>query len=130
MDSPIEYPVVTVNGRALTVKLSLYAQLYLSRRKISLPDAMGRLVKVAKRQPGESIDPEIIADSVDLWTACVAENFARLNAPVPDADYWALNVPDGQWGECCKAVGEALAKAVRPAVQPLAPAAELPATLN
>ena len=122
MDSPIDYPVVTVKGRALVVKCGLLAELQLSRQGIGVSDALKRMPR--KEKPGP-VDPRILADMMDLWAACTAENFVEAGEPVPTADQWALRIPPDQWGECCRAVGTALVKALRLAVQPPAPAADL-----
>ena len=119
MDSPIEYPVVTIAGRALQVKCGLLAELQLSRQGLSVGDALKRMPK-----KGEKNDPHIVSDMMDLWAACTAENFVAAGEPIPTADQWALRIPMDQWGACCKAVGEALVKALRLAVPPQASAAE------
>ena len=120
MDSPVEYPVVKIRDRAFTVKCGLLAELHLSRQSIGVGDALKRMPR-----GGGKPDPRILSDMMDLWAACTAENFVAAGEPVPTADQWALRIPPEQWGECCKAVSDALVKALRLAVQPPAPAADL-----
>ncbi len=119
MESPIEYPTVIVAGRALVVKCSLYAQLMLSRQGKTISEAIARLPK-SKDGP---FDPHLLEDMFELWRICTAENYARAKEPIPTVEEWACLLTEDQWGEVCQAVGAALVKALRPAIQAGAPAA-------
>jgi len=118
MDSPIDYPVVVIDGRRLVVKCSLYAQYLLSKEGKTIADVLQALP-----QPGAPAQAGAVAGVMDAFTLLVAENFSRSGEPIPTADYWASHIPDETWGECCKAVGAALVKALRPAAQAQAQAA-------
>jgi hypothetical protein len=113
--SPIEVPTVTIDGRLLLVKYNLYAEYQLSLMGISTHEALQQLA---------SKDVKSLANMMDLWTACVAENFRKSKEKPPTAEEWARIIPDETWKECCLAVKTALLKVLRPAVPAQAPAAE------
>ena len=121
---PVTYPSVMIQGQALTLKCSLLAQYVLSRLGIDarqIPTLLG------------GMNPRSVATMVDLFSACVAHNFADQDPPqpIPSPDYWAARIAPDQWKTICDAVVEAMRK-VQPAGVPAQalPAAESQAAAN
>ncbi len=81
--SPVEYPKVTIGSEVLTVKLGLLAELILSRVGLSFQEAFQLL------SPGEK-DARKFDITMQLFAACVAENYPPGQAP--NADAWAIKI--------------------------------------
>ena len=84
--SPVTYPTVTVGAEVLTVKVSLLAELIISRTGFSFGQLINSLV------PKNNKDPRNTAYLFELWAACVAHNYADAGQPVPTADQWAVKI--------------------------------------
>lgn len=117
MRSPIVHPTVTIDGRVLVVKCSLHAQYLLSQRGIN---AAAYILKAATK------DPHGVACMMDLFAACVAENYLKAREIPPTAEQWASTISDEQWAEVCASVSAAMVKVLRP-VTPAPAAAALQA---
>jgi hypothetical protein len=132
---PIDYPKITIRGREYTLKYSLFAQYHLDKLNVNVADLMSTLIP---RLPDGTVDPNPpmkpgrIVAMMTLLAACAAHNFADgptlkrgnfngIPEEVWTPDQWAAAIPEELWGECCKAVADAVVKA-RPAVAPESPA--------
>lgn len=91
--SPVLHPTVTVGTEVLTVKVSLLAELIISRTGFSFGQLIQSLV------PKNNKDPKNTAYLFELWAACVAHNYADAGQPIPTADQWAQKVDNitGGW---------------------------------
>ena len=121
---PIDYPKITIRGREYTLKYSLFAQYHLDKLNVNVADLMSTLIPRlpdGKPDPNPPMKPGRIVAMMTLLAACAAHNFADRGEPIWTADEWAVEIPDKLWGECCKAVAEAVVKA-RPAEVPVSPA--------
>lgn len=127
---PISFPWVEIGGSVYTLKYSLLAQFHLDKLGVNVPELMQTLIPRlpdGKADPNPPNKPGRVAAMMTLFAACTAHNFVELGQPIRRADEWALLIPDAQWSECCKAVGEALVKAQPAAAPSPAPApAETP----
>lgn len=84
--SPVTYPTVKVGAEVLTVKVSLLAELIISRTGFSFGQLINSLV------PKNNKDPKHTAYFFELWAACVSHNYADAGQAVPTADQWASKV--------------------------------------
>lgn len=127
--SGVVYPSVTIDRRVLRVCCSYYAEYQLSRMGLTLQDCLDILN--SKRLTGK-IDPRWFANVIDMWTACVSENYA--DETPPTAEQWARKISRIDdikvVKEICVALGEALGKrfpvADPPAAQPESQPAQQP----
>ncbi len=124
---PIDYPKITIRGSEYTLKYSLFAQYHLDKLNVSVPDLMSTLIPRlpdGKPDPNPPMKPGRITAMMTLLAACAAHNFADRGEPIWTPDDWAQEIPDQLWGDCCKAVAEAVVKAPRvTAASPESPAA-------
>lgn len=128
--SGVVYPSVTIDGRVLRVCCSLYAEYQLSRAGLTLNDClkiMGAKVVTGTR------DARDVARVMDMFAACVAENYVHEDAPT--ADQWArkLSAADN-WLDLFKqidvAVGTAIKKRFPAVIPPAAQPENQPALTN
>ena len=119
LKAPIEHPTVTIGGRVLLVRCTLYAEYCLSKHGLRLADVMSTVL--SKEQ-----NPAKLATWIELFAACVADNYKTPEvAPTPDE--WAKAIDYDKWPEILKATDLALAKRLRAVVQAQAPPAQAPA---
>jgi hypothetical protein len=93
----IDYPTITVDGETLTVRFSLRTQYLLS------------LAGVDIRKPVPASDPRYLSHRLQMFAACVSENFG--SAKAPDALDWSGKIPLEQWVEVEQAMNAAMGKA-------------------
>jgi len=124
---PIEYPVIQVAGRFFTLKYSLFAQYQLDKRGENVAEIMNALIPRlpdGKADPSPPMKPGRIVAMMSLLSACAAHNFTENHEPIWTPDDWAAKIPDQLWGECCKAVAQAVIKAPQAATPSPAQPAE------
>jgi hypothetical protein len=128
----IKFPTISVGGRDLVVRISIAAQLLMSRRGIDiykLSDALARRIidpensaPVGKNDKGEPLfsfipNPRYPDNLMFVFAAAVAENFVDQTNPdkvdlnkAPTADYWATQLHPLQFAEVQDKIEEALGK--------------------
>ena len=84
--SPVTYPTVTVGAEVLTVKVSLLAELIISRTGFTFNQLINALLLQNNK------DPKNTAFVFELWAACVSDNYADAGQPVPTPDQWAMKI--------------------------------------
>jgi len=109
----VDWPVVVIGQRSLVVRWTFYAQWLLSKRRVNIKE-LGPLLS--------STDVPLVDVLVELFAACVAENWTKSKLDAPSADYWAAMISDHgglpKWTECIKAVFDAMGKAPAAAAPP------------
>lgn len=113
----IAWPMIHIGEHALVVRWTFFVTWLLSKRKVNV---------LHLKEMGIARDPAMLDTFLEIFAACVAENFPRGHAP--DAEYWAAaisEVGDPELFQIAnKAVLEAVGKAPK-AAQPAAPPAIL-----
>lgn len=119
----IEFPIINVGGRELTVRMSIAAQLLMARRGLDI-------YKLSEELNPKMVDPAAPADAprflpnpryadnlMVAFSACVAENLIDMSNPdrvdlskAPSADYWACQLHPLQFVEVQNAIIDALKK--------------------
>lgn len=124
----IDYPTVTIDGRKLTVKLSLAAQMLMRRRGIDVrrlpslispkfhPNGMG-CVDPACAEPTHTENPDVGENVMKIFACMVAHEFVDLSNPsmasldaAPSADYWTTLADFEEHQEIMVAVWTSLGK--------------------
>ena len=116
--SPIQYPIVTIEGTPYTVKFSMLAQYVLDDAGIDTRQLQEMLTR-----PGAGK----VALFMKLFAAGVAHHFVEQKEPVPTAAEWSARLGDdsAKFGEIVRAVKAAMGKAPSPeAAAPPAPTTE------
>lgn len=120
MMPPIDWPVVQVGKHRLIMRWTFYAKWLLSQRKVDMRNFAQN-------------SPEVIANSIDIFAAMVAENFTAIGQEPPTAAYWAMaisdNGGDALWAEVVKAISETFGK-VKPAAAPAPQETATPTGVN
>ena len=126
----VEYPIVIWDQQPLTVRCSFYAEYQLSRAGLTLGACLEVLTSL--RRTGVQ-DPHAVNSAMEMWAACVAENYQDQLAPT--ADQWAKKLSrlddwGARWKEMCGAVDSALSKRFPAATPPAAQPGQVPALTN
>ena len=100
MTTPMDYPTVKVGERTYTLKYSLLAKYYLSRRGISESEMLGALAEwdraainaLTAKQERFTIPAKWLAAVIDAWAGCVAHMYAGSAEQPPTSDQWAASL--------------------------------------
>ena len=126
----VVYPTINIDGRTLVVRCSLYAEYCLSRAGLTLAACLTILTSL--KRTGVQ-DAHAIDSAMEMFAACVAENYQ--DEPAPNAAQWARKVSRFDdwpeiWKQMCTAIDGALSKRLLAATPPAPPPAEAPALTN
>ena len=126
----VAYPVVIVDNSTNVVRCSFYAEYQLSRAGLTLVACLTVLTSL--RRTGIQ-DPHAVDSAMEMWAACVAENYEDGSAPT--AAQWARRLSRldnwaAVWKEMCAAVDIALSKRFPAATPPATQPEQVPALTN
>lgn len=92
--SPVQYPTVTIAGRAYILKFDMLAKLRMSQLGVRPSD-----FRILAVREGESPDPGIVAVMLKLFSCAAANNFVDPENPlapitIPSPENWAVLIGD------------------------------------
>jgi hypothetical protein len=109
------WPTIQIGDQLLVVRWTFFVTWLLSKRKVDM---------LKLKDMGRNLDPGMVDTMLEVFSACVAENFPRGHAP--DAEFWAAAISGtGEvdlFSRANSAILDAVGKAPK-AAQPAAPLA-------